>query len=834
MIKYEYKDSAKIQAVKLNKFESIDYSSDNDLIHPNHAPDALNVIRDNNMKIKIRDGLSKDFLEELLKKTTPESDPGTGKNFPININEITEIINFVQHGKNFIISFKKTNGFYDIHQILYRPGNKYENSVLRYYKDKIPTGLYTLCLGSRGEEPYIQTYNMSRALTCNQYVKDENVFIIADGTILKLTYLTNLTLEKNCTLDPIPGGNQFTDSFINEKYYCSKYPFIPKIRMSCGISADTRMTAVNSDMKGKSCIFEYKANLLLYPNIISKRVCFTINEHNEEEFYTEKDTYILMPISKSFIDSVEPSELEKWVKANDFANQEFTTKNQELVFRYMEYVDMEIYYKTFNKGRNSDYEITSTDVYVYDARVNFGMAPMFMRYSNDRREYFLLMRIMKFSHSTTGRDQWLNTSEEFKNQTDDTMYIELNFDNNVINKFGNLLSELDQKCLSLHGTSGNLSQLVISGSQNSLYKNYIFYSQKNELDYFPAPNYRSIGESISQITGFNRSEFGLVVHKDFSETKAYVLTFDDEKISDKQIVCSANVKYAFPANTCVSKKSCETLNESLYLSNIGIQGIIPSQTMNQNIIQVSRGERINNLLFQEPDISKAIAFVYKTYYMLALNNKIFILDMYSQQRNVKQENVTVENNPEKYQLSAFFWIFPEIKRIKSIFQFESGVTMIVEVSDQNDPSKTVDRIYQLKDTMNFLHQNETQVDSSDWYWYTKRFEGNGFEFKKQLLGVSLKYKGFTKDDFKIEIVIDKSKKNTIPIIFNEETKSEYSEKEITSTQIFNNLSFIQFKISNSGITPIDGKMKRFTLIELNFKYKERGRRVISNEKELIS
>lgn len=825
MIKYQYNDTAKVQEIRLNKFESIDYSNENDLIHQNHSPDALNIIRDNNMKFKVRDGLKTDFLEEILQKTDAYENLISNK---ININDINNITFLFQHGHNFIFCIQtgkeNNNTLHSIYQILYQiENNRYSSSLITFYQDNYPTGLYKFKLG--GSNPKLTTNLVN--VTNKVFVQDRSIFIISSERIIKLTYFEKMVWSKNYFTEEFSLVGDKADKFVNQRYHYSFYPYAPKIKSGCALSAKMPPPG-KKDWYSKAAIpaINHKGTTIAYPNFFSSRCSFTINEHLDKDFY-HKHAFALLVVSQKFIEFYGEAKLKEIVPSLG-PKSDISTPGKigdfnalmEASLAYINFVNLIIYYKKFN-NKTSDFEIKSTDVYTYDKKLTIDIAKNnphlipYLYYDITMKEYVFTVEV----DYNNVDSWWLNDKEQFINN-EDTMYIEFDMPNNISEKFGNILQNIDKCCLTTYGNSGNLTQLIISANSDSIYRNCIFFSQYNDFNYFPITNYFAVGDSTSAITGFNRTEFGLVVHKDIIETRAYVLEFGNKEVNN-QIVSESNIRYVFPSNMCVSKNSCENLNESLYLSNIGIQGIIPSKTMNQNIIQVSRGERINNLLFKEETISDAIAFVFKTFYMLALQNKIYILDMYSQQRNFKSENLTVENNPEKYQLSAFYWEFPEIKRIKYLSQFESGITLVVTKKDD------IDRIYQLKDTMNFVFNKSTKIDTCDWYWYTRKFEGNGTTYKKQLISTLIKYRGGSKDTFKVELVIDQKNNILIPLEFDEITNENISDKKIISNQIFNNLAYIQFKISNT-YTP-EPTMDVFTMLELNFKFKERGKRVIPNE-----
>ena len=173
----------------------------------------------------------------------------------------------------------------------------------------------------------------------------------------------------------------------------------------------------------------------------------------------------------------------------------------------------------------------------------------------------------------------------------------------------------------LYGYGGNNNRVFVSG--NSDFKNVDWFSAINDMTYFSTDDYSVVG--VDPIVGYSRTvSGGLVIHKKLSDTDCTVYYRDYNSSNQKQI---------FPLSSGVKNIGCLTphccvnfMNDSLFLSELGIFGLVNNSNNNNEKFAEERSYYIKPSLLNEEHLENAIATVNGFRYYLYVNGKIYMAD----------------------------------------------------------------------------------------------------------------------------------------------------------------------------------------------------------------
>lgn len=179
----------------------------------------------------------------------------------------------------------------------------------------------------------------------------------------------------------------------------------------------------------------------------------------------------------------------------------------------------------------------------------------------------------------------------------------------------------------LYGINGAMDRLFLSG--NPAYPNWDFFSQQNDPTYFPDTGYSVIGNSSSAIVGY-------------AIVNSYLATFKN-KIDNTPAVFIRQGELMENAITGVSEPVFRLTNtllgdgiispyafgnmptEPLFLTRLGVYAITPQDITGEKYSQ-KRSFYLDGQLTKEKNLQKAKAVIFKDQYVLAVNEKLYILD----------------------------------------------------------------------------------------------------------------------------------------------------------------------------------------------------------------
>ena len=181
-------------------------------------------------------------------------------------------------------------------------------------------------------------------------------------------------------------------------------------------------------------------------------------------------------------------------------------------------------------------------------------------------------------------------------------------------------------------------QIFISGGQN---KNYVYYSQPNDVTYWPDLNYMIIGGE-TEIVGFlNLGEYLAVVKQETAYDSTIFMVYQTSISSTSQSVTDINTgitttktvtertyaaKRASTGIGAISNRAFGVLNdEPIFLSRNGVYGIVSENVTSEKIVR-NRSAYIDSKLTKEASLANAVSCVWNNYYIVVVNRHAYVLD----------------------------------------------------------------------------------------------------------------------------------------------------------------------------------------------------------------
>ena len=175
----------------------------------------------------------------------------------------------------------------------------------------------------------------------------------------------------------------------------------------------------------------------------------------------------------------------------------------------------------------------------------------------------------------------------------------------------------------LFGGNGSPDRGFVAGNPDI--PNVDYYSELNDPTFFGDTSYSNIGQSDARIVGYSIVGNYLAAHKsDGSDGRNVIVrsgTLSSTGLAQFQIVNTLKGEGA------VSQWAFQSLkNEPLFLTASGVYGITTAELTGERINEL-RSEHISEALRAEGDLSDAVAFIWRDFYMLSVGGGIvYVLD----------------------------------------------------------------------------------------------------------------------------------------------------------------------------------------------------------------
>lgn len=199
------------------------------------------------------------------------------------------------------------------------------------------------------------------------------------------------------------------------------------------------------------------------------------------------------------------------------------------------------------------------------------------------------------------------------------------------------------KCITgiLFGVSGAPNRLFLTG--NPQHPNWDFYSQMDDATYFPDTGYSVLGSEQSKVVGYAIVSNYLAAFKDGFDMSQSVFVREGDLLQSE---VEEDVQTSEPVFKLINTLQGEGVvspyafgylqTEPVFLTKQGIYAITEQDITGEKYSQ-NRSFYLDGQLRKEPNMEKALATVYDNQYILALNNKLYILDGLQATRTDKSE-----------------------------------------------------------------------------------------------------------------------------------------------------------------------------------------------------
>jgi hypothetical protein len=184
----------------------------------------------------------------------------------------------------------------------------------------------------------------------------------------------------------------------------------------------------------------------------------------------------------------------------------------------------------------------------------------------------------------------------------------------------------------MFGINGAHDRIFISGNPDSgenedgdpyTYINCDWWCGMYDPTYWPDLSYSKLGSDTSAIMGYSIINNYLAAHKDYREITQSVIIREGDLVDDEPTFKIIN---SLQGAGAVSKYCFSYLaTEPVFLTKLGIYAITAQDITGEKYAQ-DRSYYLEGKLLKEEGLEKAFAYSWKDYYILAINDHLYILD----------------------------------------------------------------------------------------------------------------------------------------------------------------------------------------------------------------
>lgn len=184
----------------------------------------------------------------------------------------------------------------------------------------------------------------------------------------------------------------------------------------------------------------------------------------------------------------------------------------------------------------------------------------------------------------------------------------------------------------MFGINGAHDRIFISGNPDSgenedgdpyTYINCDWWCGMYDPTYWPDLSYNKLGSDTSAIMGYSIINNYLAAHKDYREITQSVIIREGDLVDDEPTFKIIN---SLQGAGAVSKYCFSYLaTEPVFLTKLGIYAITAQDITGEKYAQ-DRSYYLEGKLLKEEGLEKAFAYSWKDYYILAINDHLYILD----------------------------------------------------------------------------------------------------------------------------------------------------------------------------------------------------------------
>lgn len=275
----------------------------------------------------------------------------------------------------------------------------------------------------------------------------------------------------------------------------------------------------------------------------------------------------------------------------------------------------------------------------------------------------------------------------------------------------------------LYGVNGEQDRLFLSG--NPEYPNVDFYSEFNDPTYFGDTSFCEVGQDEGQIVGYSTMSGMLATHRrNGRDDRNIIVRTGSLDSNGKAMFRTVN---AIQGEGAVSSHAFATLDsEPLFLTDKGVYAVTAKEVTGERYGQ-QRSFYISPVFQGLTDyaLSLCAATIWKEFYVLALNNRLYLLDGL-------QKTYTKDAPSSAYQYECYYWT-----NIPARVLWTEGETLCFGTDDgrlcrfftdadamtsyQDDPEWPLE-----PDVPGESEYNPLTGQPIDAYWDTPDMDGKGF------------------------------------------------------------------------------------------------------------
>jgi hypothetical protein len=171
--------------------------------------------------------------------------------------------------------------------------------------------------------------------------------------------------------------------------------------------------------------------------------------------------------------------------------------------------------------------------------------------------------------------------------------------------------------------SGNPDQGVNSDGDLFTFINCDWFSKDYDPTYFADVSYSKLGSDTSAIMGYSIINNYLAAHKDYNEQSQSILIREGDLIDDDPSFKLINTLQGAGA---ISKYCFSYLaTEPVFLTRLGVFAVTAQDITGEKYAQ-DRSYYLEGKLLKEANLENAFAYTWKDYYILGVNDHLYILD----------------------------------------------------------------------------------------------------------------------------------------------------------------------------------------------------------------
>ncbi len=196
----------------------------------------------------------------------------------------------------------------------------------------------------------------------------------------------------------------------------------------------------------------------------------------------------------------------------------------------------------------------------------------------------------------------------------------------------------------LYGVKGEMDRVFLAGNPDE--PNVDHWSEFDDPAYIGDTYYSLLGQAGSPIMGYSVQNDKLVTHKRGEENNSNVFVRYGE-LDDEGFGVFPKVNVLQGEGAVSTRAFASVSGEPMFLSALGVQAMTPNDVTGERYVQ-RRSYFIDAQLKQAADLSKACAVVFGRFYVLAVGDRLYLLDSEQKEYVSKQPYST-------YQYECYYW-----------------------------------------------------------------------------------------------------------------------------------------------------------------------------------